>query len=47
MSDEITIHNIKDVLQNDVKCLVSFSADLGSYANAYDINLNIIKIDIL
>ena len=47
MSDEITIHNIKNVLQNDVKCLVSFSADLGSYANAYDINLNIIKIDIL
>lgn len=46
-TDYINIHNIKDVLKSDVKCLVSYNADLGSYANAYDISLNLIKIDIL
>lgn len=46
-TDYINIHNIKEVLKSDVKCLVSYTAELGSYANAYDINLNLIKIDIL
>ena len=46
-SDYITIDNAKNILQTDVKCLVSYSCDVGSYAGSYDINLNILKIDII
>ena len=46
-TDYINMDNIKDLLQPGTRCITSFTGDVSSYANAYDINLNILKIDIL